>query len=351
MGIYYGLLFLVVLLYTIRLVACQAGASRLVVDKVNNGLIGLSIYLVFALRSTSVGVDLKNYVDRFRTGSALQTRKMDLEFGYAGLNDVVRQITSNPNVFLAIVAAVTIAPIVWTIGKTSQNIYLSWLLFISIGPFSFMLSGLRQGIALAIVFATLPLLAKRKVLLPALMIVGAATFHTSALIFLPAIFIYRLRLDVKTTFAVAAILLAVALFGEQLVDLAIQSVYETYEVTNTGAYRWSLVNMALWLLFVPLYDTVRSSKPSNAGLYLLVLVGVLMLTLSSFATNVGRGAAYYLQFFSVLAPNAISAIEDRRVAVLFSASVAVVCVTYFFLTLSGTAYEVVPYRFFWEDQS
>ena len=349
MEVYYGLALAVALLYIIRLLVCDAGGRESKVDRINNSLIGLAVFLLFALRSTSVGVDVGNYVARFQSGRDLETRKMALEISYSALNDGIRLLTSDPHVFIAFVAALTIAPITWTIGKTSENIYLSWILFMTIGPFTFMLSGLRQGIALAIAFATLPLLAKRKILVPLLLIGFAATFHTSALIFLPAIFLHRMRLNVRTAFALAAILIVLAFFGEQLVAFAIESVYDTYEVVDTGAYRWSLVNAALWLSLLPLYRPMSMRLPEYAGLFLVVLAGVLLLTLTAFATNIGRSARYYLQFFAILAPNALSMMADRRVRTLLAVVLNIAALTYFFLTVGQTAYEVVPYQFMWED--
>lgn len=349
MTVYFGLAALVLFLYIARLIACEVGANKPRIDRVNNLLIALAVFFVFAFRSTSVGVDLDNYIARFNLGQAVNTRKMDLEVGYAVLNDGVRLLTSDPHVFLAVVAALTIAPIAWVVGKTSEGIYLSWILFMTVGPFAFMLSGLRQGIALAIVFATLPFLARGKILLPLLLVIVAATFHTSALLFLPAVYLYRVRLTPKTVLATAVALIAVTFFGEQLVTVAITNLYDTYEVVATGAYRWALVNAALWLALVTLYRSLCSRLPSYAGLYVLVLVGVLLLTLSQFGTNVSRGATYYLQFFAILAPNALSVVSDRRIGTLLTVMLGVTALGYFFLTADQTAYEIVPYLFKWED--
>lgn len=348
MAVYFGLVAWILLLYVARLIASGAGARKPRVDRVNNVLIALAVFSVFALRATSVGVDLENYVARFNTGQALETRKMDLEVGYAALNDMVRLLTSDPHVFLAVVAALTIAPVAWVIGKTSEGIYLSWILFIAVGPFAFALSGLRQGIALAIVFTTLPFLARRKVLVPLLLIIVAVTFHASALVFLPAIYLYRVRLTVMTSFAAAAAVVAVAFFGEQLVATSIDNLYNTYEVVATGAYRWTLVNVALWLALATAYRTVSARLPRYAGIYVLVLAGVVVLMLTAFGTNIGRAATYYLQFFAILAPNALSVVDDHKVGTLAAATLGIIALAYFFMTAGHTAYEIVPYKFMWE---
>ena len=348
MQVYFGLVALILLIHVAGLIACGAGADKRRVDRVNNVLIALGVFSVFALRSTSVGVDLGNYIATFSAGQALETRKMGVEIGYAALNDVVRLLTSDPHVFLAVVAALTILPVGWVIGKTSEGIYLSWILFITLGPFALMLSGLRQGIALAIVFATLPFLARRKVFIPLLLSIMAVAFHASALVFLPAVYFYRMRLTLRASLGVAAAVLAVAFFGEQLVTFVISNVYSTYEIVATGAYRWTLVNLAWWLVLLTLYRRSNARLPNYAGLYILVLVGVLVQALSAFGTNVSRGANYFLQFLAILTPNALSVLEDRRVGTLIAGSLGVAALAYFFLTADQSAYQIVPYKFMWE---
>lgn len=348
MAVYYGLVAFVFILYVAGLFAVAAGARKSRVTRDNNVLIALAVFSVFALRSTSVGVDVQNYIERFNMGRAIETRKMDLEIGYAALNDGIRLLTSDSHIFLAVVAVLTIAPVAWTIGKTSESVYLSWILFITVGPFAFMLSGLRQGIALAAVFATLPFLMQRKVVVPLLLVVVAVTFHASALVFLPAVYFYRVRLTLRTILATVTALIITTFFGEWLVGVAIESLYESYDVVATGAYRWALVNAGLWLAFTVLYRAVCERLPRSIGLYTLVLVGVVLLSLTAFGTNVGRGATYYLQFFAILAPNALSVIADRRLGTWLAGLLSLMTLTYFFLTAGQTAYEIVPYQFKWE---
>lgn len=348
MAVYYGLAALVLLLYIASRIASGVGARKAHVDQLHNALIALAMFSVFALRSTSVGVDIDNYVARFMAGQALETRRMDLEIGYAALNDGIRILTSDPHVFLAIVSAMTIAPIAWVIGKTSESIYLSWILFMTVGPFAFMLSGLRQGLALAAVFATLPFLARRKILIPLLLTALAVTFHASALLFLPAIILYRLRLNPKTVLLAALAFIAVTFFGEEIVTIAISNLYDTYEVVSTGAGRWALANAALWLALTILYRRMNDRLPGSSGLYTLVLAGVLLLALSMFGTNVSRGATYYTQFLAILVPNALSVLEDPVLRTLITVTLGAMVLTYFFLTAGQTAYEIVPYTFKWD---
>jgi len=208
-----------------------------------------------------------------------------------------------------------------------------------------MLSGVRQGLTLAVVFASLPFLARRQVLLPAVLTILASTFHASAILFLPAIALYRLRISPKTVALVSSAFIVVLFFGEDLVGLAVSGVYDTYEIVATGAGRWALANAALWLALTCLYRRMTGALPAFSGLYVLFLVGVLVLTLSMYGTNVSRGATYYTQFLAILAPNALSVIEDSRLRTLVVVALGGLTLTYFFLTAGDTAYEIVPYAF------
>jgi len=348
MGVYYALFGLIFALAVSERLFIQAGATQVRLRRQNSRLIALAILLVYALRSTSVGADLENYVPEFESGAALADRKEYIEIGYGLLSVAVRAVSPDVHVFLAVVAGLAVVPIAWVIEKTCENVYLSWVLFISIGPFAFMFSGLRQAVALGLVFATLPFLAQRRTVIPLMLVLVAATFHASALVFVPALIVYRMNLNARFVIGVGTAFIAIVFFGEQLLSAAIGFFYDNYEIVETGAFRWAVANALFWCALTPLYRRMCAKKPQLGGLYPLVLVGVLLLGLSSYGTNIVRVAMYYLQFFVILVPNALSATVDKSVGRLLSLVLVVLVVGYFSLTVSGSSYRIVPYVFRWE---
>lgn len=348
MTVYYALILSVVVFYFARTALVEWGASMALVDKTFNALIAVMTLLLFSLRSTSVGGDVGQYVALFRSGDALGHRKMEVEVGYAWLSDTIHAFTTDANLFLAIMSLFMIIPVAWVFHTSSVNIYLSWLMFITIGPFALMLSGLRQGIALALVFASFPFLINKSVIVPIILTGLAATFHVSALLFVPAVFLYRARLTVGFALATVGTSTLIFLLGDTLLGFVISNLYGSYEVIATGAYRWAALNAVLWAVLATRYRTVYQRFSGFSGLYILTLLGIVLLAFTALSTNAVRGGAYYYQFMILLIPTALQTIRDGRGRILVGGGLSLLAIAYFFTRVVFSQYAISPYSFYWQ---
>lgn len=97
---------------------------------------------------------------------------------------------NNPIIFRLILALMHILPVIIVYRKYSNNYILSVYLFIASGcHIGWMMNGLRQFLAVSIIFAATSLLIERKYIKLIIIILIASTIHSSALIMIPVIFI------------------------------------------------------------------------------------------------------------------------------------------------------------------
>lgn len=137
-------------------------------------------------------------------------------------------ITKNYIVFFIIVASLQGIALVSVYRKYSSHFVFSLFLFIvSADYLLWMFNGSRQFCAVAIIFAATPLLLKKKYIRLILIVLLASTFHQSALLMLPIVFIVRGKpWNKKTLFFIGFVLLAI-IFIDNFTDILNNSLVDT----------------------------------------------------------------------------------------------------------------------------
>jgi len=129
--------------------------------------IGKKIFLIYAtiqltllcgLRHYSVGIDTKNYINiYFETIKRVPLDKnffvrYNRETGYYLFTKIVSLFTDNYTWLLLIISIIIISLVSITVYKYSADPVLSIFVFITLRPYAFMFTGIRQSIALGICF-------------------------------------------------------------------------------------------------------------------------------------------------------------------------------------------------------
>ncbi len=122
---------------------------------------------------------------------------------------------SNSVGFFLLVGAIQLLIIALVLRKYSCNYWLSIFVFVaSMDYFSWMYNGMRQFLAVTVIFAATDFIVKRNFTPAVLLILLASTFHQSALLMIPVIFIVQGRAWNKTTvFLVLAAVVALLFIG------------------------------------------------------------------------------------------------------------------------------------------
>ena len=313
---------------------CASGVTKGVFS-----LFVLQELLFLGLRASYVGVDTYGYVFNFLHPESMNERWEPL---FKLLNITLRSLTDNVSVYLLVTAALSIIPISVVIYKYSEKPFFSWYVYICMYYFSFNFSGIRQSIAAGFLALAFLAIMEKKYVTAVLMILVASGFHTSALIFLVAIFIRNHKWKMPEYFILAAVYAVIFVFRQQIFIFIISIAYEEYEVVQTNAYTWMLLNVMLLLLLFMLSSRIRNDEILTFSLNLMA-VGCAFLLLTSVGDNVLRIANYFTVFMTVAIPNALKKLEKKIEPIVLIMGVVVLAVFYY-IHLSGDPYMIIPYR-------
>lgn len=170
------------------------------------------IFIILALRHQSMGVDLgyntsSGYLVSFNTISKMNWKSvlslqnfLNYEKGYVIFNKLIGVILPECQFFLAVCAAISIGPIAYVIYKKSKMPTLSYFIYLGLPAFLLCYSGLRQAIAIAIVFMSIIFVQQKKRVKFVGTVLLATLFHSSAIIYLVVYPIYYLRLKKNAQF-------------------------------------------------------------------------------------------------------------------------------------------------------
>ncbi len=137
-------------------------------------------------------------------------------------------ISNSDIAFFVFVASVQIICLVYIYRKYSSDYWLSFFFFIASTDYlSWMHNGIRQFIAASIIFLCIPLIAKKRYFLSIIIVLLVALIHSSALIFLPFIFVIDGKAwNIKTLLFVAGIIVSV-LFVDRVTGFISNAMVDT----------------------------------------------------------------------------------------------------------------------------
>ena len=119
-------------------------------------------------------------------------REHESGFGYNIIDILIKCISGDDTVYRVTIALIHSIPVVLILRRYSEDYFLSVFLFVA-GTYhiAWMMNGLRQFVAVVIIFSAFPLLLQKRYIPMILVVLVAATVHTSALMMLPVIFVVQ----------------------------------------------------------------------------------------------------------------------------------------------------------------
>jgi len=311
----------------------------------------IQVYLLLALRNKLIGVDIQGYLGHFRR--ILYFNKQEFlehghEIGYKLLCKFIGLMTHDEQLFIAIMAALCIIPVGKMIYKHSKMPFLSLALFISFDYYSFIFSGIRQGIAYGLTMYSFTYIKEKKPFKFCLSVILAATFHKSALIFLPAYFLANLKPNKYILPIIILFDTFIFIFRVRVIQFFIKYFYDKYDVTLGTSYNWFMFCTLIVIFGMMFYKKVEEQDKSANNLYMMLITGVSIMVLASVGNNVMRVANYYFMFVILFIPEIIQVLKDKRLAVLGCYAITALSYLLYFYLLRIDGFHIVPYKFFWQ---
>lgn len=282
----------------------------------------------------------------------LLQRLSGLESGYSFdvFQFVIKKIFGNNiNVFRVLIALIHSIPIIAVYRKYSENYLMSMFIFVASAiHVSWMMNGLRQFMAAALIFAATPLLIKKKYFILIAIILFAATIHVSALIMLPVIFIVQGNAWNEKTIAYIVIVLIAMYALDKYTGLAnlmlegteFQGAVEQWREwgdNGTNPVR-VLVNAIPMILALIGKTQVEQENDRTLNIYVnmsVITTGLYLVSMVTSGIMIGRLPIYISLYNLILLPNLIPKVFTKDSIKIVNILMIGSYMAYYFIEMRG----------------
>lgn len=287
----------------------------------------LLLFVILGFRSYSVGSDTTVYHSIFSKALSFRTDlnlffTSRFELGFLKLNKLVYGFSQNFTTLLLVYAFLGLSLYFYVILKDSKDAFLSLGLFLSFRIYFVMFSNIRQPIAMGIILLIFHLLKSNRWLISLVLIGIASSFHLSALVFLPMLFLKNFKFTKKfltitalaSTFVFASFNTFSSLFFSRLDKY---SVYQNSTLFSGDAKISLILNFIIILLAFTMGELSMYGKEKDQEYNFLRNTMIFALIISFISINaaaLNRGTLYYSQFLILYLPYIISKLINRRIA-------------------------------------
>ncbi len=355
-----------------------------------NLLCGFFVFLVLALKGTSVGNDTQTYFEiyewtKITAWSDIGSYYTSIETGFKILFKIFSFCGLPYSLFSAFLYSFICFSFGFFFSKYSATPGLCWCVFFSLGEFTFVASGIRQTFALSLSLLGLSIfsLSSKKwwtwPLSALITLLIAPLFHSSAILFSVIYLGFFLNFNKPSGFLLIFVIATLLLiFGYPLLSLYVYKLNNNAEVGSYAQFYTaqiggtSVLYAVAILLFCVLSFLPRTTAthPQRGGLiealserapaeskikngHSLLLWGcalaLFVRLLGSFNSMATRLAVYFDIFYCPLLPVMLVKIKKAPTKLVFLSLFLACLPLYFYYTTLRTNYlGLLPYRFFWQ---
>ena len=198
--------------------------------------VGVIILLLGGLRNEAIYGDTLSYCIRFREMLNYSVTDIPLifrkdPFFYIASYYLSLLVDGEYTYWLMIISIIYMIPMIMIVKKYSLNPMYSWVAFMFIGLYIFIMAGLRQTVAMGLTLTAFMLLLQKKDILFFLLVGFAYLFHGSALIFLIIYPIIRFKIKFNAVAIIFYLILAgvLAIMGDSIMSNMIDMLSEQDE--------------------------------------------------------------------------------------------------------------------------
>ena len=320
--------------------------------------IALVFILIAALRGENVGTDTDGYYRDYTSLGLVsfeQILKSQAENpGYYVLAKVMYDAGVSVQLWFGIVATLYVGSVSKLIFRFSKNITLSYIMFLTLGFYSFSLSGLKQTIAMAILLYAFNFLYDKKYIRFFICLAVSTYFHASSWSFIFA-FILAIMKQKRYIYMLLSCAFAIVIFNAKsilgsAVDLLGNEHYGKYLEYDKKYSPTTFVVFLVILLFAFVYlkNYAKENRKECTMMCGMTYLGVIALLFSFVVASAFRLALYFTVFSIILVPNVLTYEKNIRIRELLNIVISLVCVLYF-IYVNREGGSIVPYEFYWNE--
>lgn len=368
----YFLLLFVAAMSSLVSIESENGRIRLYIGKIgsikeNSLCIRVFFVLLFVLlacRDVSVGTDTQNYRLLFYESGKMSFEEAfayDDEGLFVFLNWIIARVTNqNFQMYLVIVSAITVFPMMKLYEEDQHNDFLQIVLFVNMAIFVMLFSGIRQALAISICVFAFKYVRQRKLIKFLLCVMVACGFHVSAAIVLSMYPIYKANIRRKNVWLIIPVIATIFLLNESIFAVLFRVVemfvpkYADYDITHTNAYA-TIILFALFTVCAYVVPDEERITPELLGMRNFLLVALTLQCFAPVHVLAMRMNYYFIPFIPAFMGRIVSIPDARYKSVAWWVKV-VLCVVFtgiFLITLieadaTHETLRIVPYIPFWE---
>lgn len=310
----------------------------------------LPMFLIFVLRYKYVGVDTIGYVRffqkevrRYSFAELLNQDLMRTEIGYRLYVKLISLFTDNYTVYFLVNGLVIFGTLLHFARKYTKNPFIFFFLFMTLGTYSFVETGLRQALAMMLCLWSVDFITDKKLIRFVLTVIVAYYFHKSAMIFLvmyPLSLVKKLDWMIAVYIVMAGVLLVGFAAFQGLFNQLLGYEYTIEETGNGGIFMMFVLVIFTFSLFM-MYDKPKEVDGQSL-IVQLSLMTVIFWLLRLISRTAERVSYYYITGLYIYFSQAVN-YEKDRFASLLKWLLILGCLVLFVYRNLGT-----NYLFFWQ---
>ena len=355
-----------------------------------------AIYLLNALRSPLVGIDLNEYyAPHFAQFAQIPWNNLqsvtisgDWELGFCAFCKLLTYISTDTQFFIAVSSAIIVLPYGYFIYKNCDDAVFGTFFYVAYNLMFSNMNTIRQAMAVSIVIMGLGALRDKKYLKYTIFVLVAVLFHKSALIALVLVFVDKIRLTPNRLVFLLVLLAAIPVTYSVLFSYLLQIPFlsDSYDIYKSGMHAVGYFNWNSLIQFVVPFavlmlaciytkpwkmdeDTLQRPKkftisggkifiskvPNEEYLWSDSIVGFAVYMAAMFrffvffAIVVGRLSQFFVPFIMIAFPRALIMMNNTKARRLTKYGMYCILLVYFLyigFTSGGASYGTVPYVFF-----
>lgn len=333
MGVYW--FFFIVLFISYNLLHPMINKSKL---RIWNFGAGFFVFLLFAIRDISMGLNdvQSSYIPTFHYLGTVSFKtifeKYSSDWLFYIVSKVVRMLTENNNVWLAIMSLPICIAIEKLIRRYSKIPWLSWVLFFSLGFFSVNITIMRQSVAMAFFILMVLCLEEGEIKKALIYAILSPLFHLTGIVVIIPIIIYYYKPELTVNKIIIYTGMSIILWRCSLT--VVSMLFKHISFVRFQRYRMHIAsfNMTMFLIFmfiflfsvvmVVIYNDKKQNFNTNTSFIFLVGCSLPFYALTSTFSDLFRIGLYFSVFSIIIIPNSL--IKIRKLANRFCVEMIII---------------------------
>lgn len=312
--------------------------------------------LLLGLRNERIGIDTWNYADHFERCRTMLNLNEFIDYlkerdfregGYWLCVFLLTRFGLADWGIRFVFAILSCVPVGVYIYKKSNSFLMSLFIYFAFGQFAFNFSGIRQGLAIGFVVLSM-IWVEEKPCKALLAVLCASLFHTTAIVFIPAIFLSRSRVNALSLLFFTACTAMLLVGRDWLMEMFKEGLSKSYDGIRVGGTTFMLFLIATAILqYYYFYGKIHAQRCTESVLFWLSAATAVVYVFARTSPVYLRLALYYQIALVVSIPNMLRQVKDNLQRFVGYWGYVVVGV-YFFIEQVCFYYQITPYYFFWQ---